>query len=76
MFIEISGITVEIIKKNIKNLHLSVLPPDGKVRVSAPSAIPDESIELFIRNFPKTKAFLKTQMPALKWQKVILSGRV
>lgn len=49
MFIEISGITVEIIKKNIKNLHLSVLPPDGKVRVSAPSAIPDESIELFIR---------------------------
>ena len=43
----ISGIDIEIIKKNIKNLHLSVLPPDGKVRVSAPLSISEEAIELF-----------------------------
>lgn len=49
MFIEVSGISVKIIKKNIKNLHLSVLPPDGGVRVSAPTTIPDETIEMFIR---------------------------
>lgn len=49
MFIEISGISAEIIKKNIKNLHLSVLPPDGKVRVSAPITISDETIEMFVR---------------------------
>ena len=46
---QISDITVEIIKKKIKNLHLSVLPPDGKVRVSAPTHLSDESIEMFVR---------------------------
>ena len=46
---EICGITVEIIKKEIKNLHLAVLPPDGAVRVSAPITLPDDSIQLFVR---------------------------
>jgi len=46
---EISGIQIEIIKKNIKNMHLSVLPPDGKVRVSAPESLSDKSISMFIR---------------------------
>lgn len=45
----ISDIQVEIVKKDIKNLHLSVLPPDGRVRVSAPLRLSDESIELFVR---------------------------
>ena len=49
MQIEISGIKIEIQKKNIKNLHLAVLPPDGKVRVSAPLHLSDESITMFIR---------------------------
>lgn len=49
MQIEISGIKIEIQKKNIKNLHLAVLPPDGKVRVSAPMHLSDESITMFIR---------------------------
>ena len=46
---EISGINVEIQRKNIKNLHLYVLPPDGKVRVSAPLCLTDESISVFVR---------------------------
>lgn len=45
----ISDIRVEIVKKDIKNLHLSVLPPDGRVRVSAPLRLSDESLELFVR---------------------------
>jgi predicted metal-dependent hydrolase len=49
MYIEIAGIPVEVIKKNIKNMHLSVLPPDGKVRISAPSNLDNESIKMFIR---------------------------
>ena len=49
MQIEISGIKIEIQKKNIKNLHLAVIPPDGKVRVSAPMRLSDESITMFIR---------------------------
>ena len=49
MQIEISGIKIEVQKKNIKNLHLVVAPPDGKVRVSAPMHLSDESIAMFVR---------------------------
>lgn len=35
--IQIENITVEIRKKNIKNLHLRVTPPTGSVRISAPA---------------------------------------
>ena len=49
MDLEVSGITFEVQKKDIKNLHLSVLPPDGAVRVSAPSHLSDESIRMFVR---------------------------
>ncbi len=46
---EIAGIPIEVVKKDIKNLHLAVLPPDGAVRVSAPIGLSDESIQLFVR---------------------------
>lgn len=49
MQIEISGIKIDVQKKNIKNLHLVVVPPDGKVRVSAPMHLSDESITMFVR---------------------------
>lgn len=49
MQIEISGIKIEVQKKNIKNLHLAVVPPDGMVRVSAPMHLSDESIAMFVR---------------------------
>ena len=49
MQIQIADISVEIIKKRIKNMHLAVLPPDGKVRVSAPLAMSDDAIVMFIR---------------------------
>lgn len=49
MEVEIAGLKVDIIKKNIKNLHLSVLPPNGTVRVSAPYKVTNESIVMFVR---------------------------
>lgn len=49
MQIVVSNISVEVIKKNIKNMHLSVLPPDGRVRVSAPTQLTDEAITMFVR---------------------------
>lgn len=49
MQITVSGIDVLIEKKNIKNMHLYVKPPLGKVSVSAPIAISEKSIENFIR---------------------------
>ena len=45
--IVISDISIEVQKKNIKNMHLSVLPPDGKVRISVPVNAKDETIRLF-----------------------------
>ena len=45
----ISGIPIEVCKKNIKNMHLYVKPPNGKVTVSAPVSMSDEAIERFVR---------------------------
>ncbi|OOM81898.1 hypothetical protein CLPUN_07600 [Clostridium puniceum] len=46
--LRINDIELEIQKKNIKNLHLSVLPPNGRVRVSAPNSMNDDAIRVFI----------------------------
>lgn len=65
MIVLISDIPVEIIKKNIKNMHLSVLPPDGKVRISAPNNLSDESIIMFA----KTKvAWIRKQQQKFEQQ--------
>lgn len=37
-----------VIRKPIKNLHLSILPPDGKVRVSSPLRLKDDAIRTLI----------------------------
>lgn len=43
----IGDIQIEVIKKNIKNLHLSVHPPNGRVRIAAPNTMNDEAIRVF-----------------------------
>ena len=45
----IENITLTLERKNIKNMYLRVLPPNGNVKVSAPSFISDEEIVNFIR---------------------------
>lgn len=45
--IELGGIVLEIVKKDIKNIHLSVYPPHGKVRVSAPLRMKTDTIRVF-----------------------------
>lgn len=44
----INDIEIEVIKKNIKNIHLSVHPPDGRVRLAVPTHMDDEAIRLFV----------------------------
>lgn len=46
--IHVQGISVEVIRKDIKNLHLGVYPPDGRVRVSAPLRIKDDAVRLAV----------------------------
>lgn len=49
MRIVISGIPIDIQKKNIKNMHLQIKPPDGHVVISAPSSMDDKAIEVYAR---------------------------
>lgn len=44
----VSGIRVEVVRKDIKNLHLGVYPPQGRVRVAAPLVISDEAVRLAV----------------------------
>ena len=39
---------MEIVRKDIKNLHLGVYLPDGRVRVAVPLAVDDEAVRLAV----------------------------
>jgi len=43
----LGGMTVDVELKNIKNVHLSVYPPSGRVRISAPSRMSLDTIRAF-----------------------------
>jgi predicted metal-dependent hydrolase len=44
----VSGLKVEVVRKAIKNLHLGVYPPDGRVRVAAPLAVSDAAVRVAV----------------------------
>ena len=46
--ITVSGIRVQIDRKDIKNLHLGVYPPDGRVRVAAPLLVTNDAVRLAV----------------------------
>lgn len=43
----IGELEIELIRKDIENVHLSVYPPNGKVRISAPAKMTDDALRLF-----------------------------
>jgi predicted metal-dependent hydrolase len=45
--LEIGDVTVDVVFKDIKNVHLSVYPPTGRVRVAAPSHMNLDTVRLF-----------------------------
>ena len=45
--IELGDIAVDVVFKDIKNVHLSVYPPTGRVRISAPSRMSLDTIRVF-----------------------------
>jgi predicted metal-dependent hydrolase len=45
--IELGDITVDVVLKDIKNVHLSVYPPVGRVRISAPKRMSLDTIRVF-----------------------------
>ena len=45
--IDLGSLTIEVVQKNIKNLHLRVYPPSGDVRISAPLRMNLDTIRTF-----------------------------
>ncbi|MDM7459256.1 MAG: SprT family zinc-dependent metalloprotease [Paracoccus sp. (in: a-proteobacteria)] len=46
--IEIAGLSVELVRKPIKNLHIGVYPPAGRVRVAAPPSLSEDAIRVAV----------------------------
>ena len=46
-YITVSNIKIEVVKKDIKNLHLGVYPPAGRVRIAAPLNVKEDTVRLF-----------------------------
>ncbi len=63
--LKLGDIVVEVVQKNIKNLHLSVYPPSGKVRISAPMRMSLDTIRVFAIS---KLAWIKRQQQKLRDQ--------
>jgi len=46
--INVNGIDVQVVRKDIKNLHLGVYPPNGHVRVAVPEHVSDDNVRLAV----------------------------
>lgn len=46
--IEIGSLSIEIVRKDIKNIHLAVYPPYGRVRLATPQNVDEATIRLFV----------------------------
>ena len=46
--IEVQEITVEVVRKDIKNFYIGVHPPNGQVRASAPLTFDDDAVRMAV----------------------------
>ena len=63
--LQVNNIKIDVIKKDIKNIHLAVYPPDARVRISAPCSYDDETIKLFAVS---KWSWIKNNIEAIKKQ--------
>ena len=63
--IQLGNIKIEVEQKDIKNIHLSVYPPNGVVRISAPNRMDLDTIRVFALNKLK---WIKNQQEIFKNQ--------
>ncbi len=47
---QMQELEIEVIRKNVKNINLTVLPPDGHVRVSIPFTLSEERLAEFLHD--------------------------
>jgi len=65
MIIVLGSIKIEVEQKDIKNIHLSVYPPNGVVRIAAPTRMDLDTIRVFALNKLK---WIKKQQATFKHQ--------
>lgn len=49
-YLSVGGIDIDVVYKEIKNLHIGVYPPMGRVRVAAPELLGDDQVRLAVVN--------------------------
>jgi predicted metal-dependent hydrolase len=63
--LNIGGMSIDVVFKDIKNVHLSVHPPTGRVRIAAPARMKIEAVRIFaiskLRWIKKQQSKLQTQ---------------
>ena len=47
-WLEVRGIPVQVVRKGIKNIHIGVYPPQGRVRVAVPLSVDDDVVRLAV----------------------------
>ena len=63
--IQLGNISIDVEQKDIKNIHLSVYPPNGKVKIAAPERMELDTIRVFAINKLK---WIKKQQKVFKNQ--------
>jgi predicted metal-dependent hydrolase len=63
--LKLGDVAVDVILKDIKNVHLGVYPPDGKVRISAPTRMKLDTIRVFAIS---KLGWIKLQQQKLRYQ--------
>jgi predicted metal-dependent hydrolase len=64
--IQLGNIDIEVVLKDIKNVHLSVYPPNGRVRIAAPLHLDLDTIRIY--SISKL-AWIKSNKPNLESKK-------
>lgn len=64
-YLQLGSIEVLIVRKPVKNLHLSILPPAGRVRVTSPEKMKDDAI----------RTLLASRLPWIKKQQSKFAGQ-
>ena len=64
-YLQLGTVEALVVRKPVKNLHLSVLPPNGRVRVTAPEHMKDDAI----------RTLLALRLPWIKKQQAKFAGQ-
>lgn len=47
-YLTVSGLDIDVVRKDIKHLHVGVYPPSGRIRIAVPLRMDDEQIRLAV----------------------------